>query len=235
MPEMRTYRASIERGDVLAQGFMSKVYLWMTMGLCATGAVSYYTIRSEAMLGLLIGHGLAPFFLLFLVELGLVWYLSSRIATLGPATASTLFFVYAALNGLTLAPAFLVVAKDSIASAFFVSAGMFGAMSLYGTMTKRDLSGMRDFLMMGLIGIIIASLVNWFLKSEMVMWVTTYIGVIVFLGLTAYDTQKLRAIARDGSMNEDLRSNLSVLGALTLYLDFINLFIMMLRIMNRNR
>lgn len=233
MQEIKSYRTSIDRGDVLAQGFMSKVYLWMTFGLCATGAVSYYVAHSAAMLNLLFGNGIAPIMVLFVVEIGIVIYLSARVMTLNPTTASALFFIYAALNGLTIAPIFLVYTRESLSSAFFVTAGMFGVMSLYGTVTKRDLTSWGDFLMMGLIGVIIASVVNMFLKNETVMWVTTIIGVIVFVGLTAYDTQKLRKIARETSLSEDVRSNLSVMGALTLYLDFINLFLLMLRFMRR--
>lgn len=235
MRELNAYKSSYRKSDVLVQDFMGKVYLWMAAGLCATGAVSYLMLNSQTMLEFLIGQGMGPIFVLFLVELGLVFYLSSRIMTLSQSAARTLFLVYAVLNGVTLAPIFLIYTSESITSAFFVSAGMFGVMGAYGTMTKRDLSGWGDFLMMGLIGIIIASVVNLFMKSEMVMWVTTYIGVFVFLGLTAYDTQKLRTIARDNSISEDIRDNLSILGALTLYLDFLNLFLKMLRIMGKRR
>lgn len=229
------YKAGAHGRDMLIQGFMSRVYLWMTMGLCITGIVSLYAVGSPGVIGMLRDHGLAPFFILLLAELVLVVYLSSQVMKLKPAAASVLFFLFAAMNGLMIAPVFLVFTRDSIASAFFVSAGMFGAMSLYGTVTARDLSTMRGFLMMGLFGIIIASLVNLFMRSEMIMWVTTYIGVFVFLGLTAYDTQKLRDIASKGEMSEDIRGSLAVLGALTLYLDFINIFLKILRIMNRRK
>jgi len=235
MGELSGYKRSYAKSDILAQSFMSKVYLWMAFGLCATGAVSYFAVRSAPLLNVLFGRGFAPFFVLVVIELGMVMYLASRVMTLNPATAKLLFFLYAALNGLTLAPIFLVYTRESLASTFFVSAAMFGVMAMYGTRTKRDLTEAGDFFRMGLIGVIIASLVNMFLKSEMIMWVTTYIGVFVFLGLTAYDTQKLRSMARENSVSDDVMENFSVLGALTLYLDFLNLFLLMLRIMGKRR
>lgn len=238
MRELRTYKKSYEnngRSGILVQEFMGKVYRWMSMGLCATGVVSYFAVRFEPLMILLFGQGMMPIIVLCVVEVGLVLYLSKNIMELDSGRASMLFFVYAALNGLTLAPIFLVYTSESITSTFFVTAGMFGAMSLYGTVTKSDLSGWRDFLYMGLIGIIIASLVNIFLKSEMVMWVTTYIGIFVFLGLTAYDTQRLRAIAQDNSINENNKNSLSIYGALILYLDFLNLFLKLLRVMGKRK
>lgn len=234
MQEIRSYRSTYG-SEALAQGFMNKVYLWMTIGLCLTGAVSYYAIRSLPLMRFLFASGIWPFLALVAVELGLVFFLSRNILTLSTTAASGMFLVYSALNGLTLAPLFLVYTSESIASTFFVSAGMFGAMSLYGTVTKRDLTDAGSFFRMGLVGIIIASAVNFFLKSEMVMWVTTIIGIFVFLGLTAYDTQKLRELAAGTAENDGVHANLAVLGALTLYLDFINLFIMMLRIMGKRR
>lgn len=143
MEEMRVQRTTT--GDLLAQGFMTKVYMWMAAGLLATAAISYYASTSEALLMALFGRGMIPFFILAAVEVGLVIYLSSRIASLNPTTAIALFFVYAAINGLTIAPIFLVYTQESISSAFFTSAGMFAAMSVYGTVTKRDMSGMAAF------------------------------------------------------------------------------------------
>ncbi|MDR0648540.1 MAG: Bax inhibitor-1/YccA family protein, partial [Synergistaceae bacterium] len=168
-------------------------------------------------------------------ELGIVFYLSSRIAKLSPATASALFFVYSALNGLTIAPILLVYTGSSVASAFLSTAGMFGAMSVYGTVTKRDLSGWRSFLTMGLIGLVIASVINIFFASERAGLVIAIMGVFVFTGLTAYDTYKIRAMASGVIGDDEASGKFAVLGALTLYLDFINMFIFILRIFGKRR
>lgn len=223
------------RSDVLAQGFMTKVYMWMMFGLLATGGVAYYVTTSQQVLYMLFGRGSAPFLILAVIEIGIVIYLSAKIATLNPTTASALFFVYAILNGLTLAPIFLVYTQESISSAFFTTAGMFGAMSVYGTITKRDLSGMRSFLMMGLIGLIVAGLINMFVGNSKADLVISIMGVLIFTLLTAYDTQKIRRLASEVSGGEDLRSNLAVLGALTLYLDFVNMFLYLLRFFGKRR
>ena len=150
--------------------------------------------------------------------------------------ATSLFMLYSALTGLTLSSIFIMYTASSIASTFLVTAGMFGAMSLYGYTTKRDLSGFGNMLFMALIGIVLASLVNMWLKSDTLMWVITYIGVVLFVGLTAYDTQKLKMIGEQLSVDdkENFRKY-SIVGALTLYLDFINLFLMLLRIMGNRR
>ena len=155
---------------------------------------------------------------------------------LSGAMATSLFMLYSALTGLTLSSIFIMYTASSIASTFLVTAGMFGAMSLYGYTTKRDLSGFGNMLFMALIGIVLASLVNMWLKSDTLMWVITYIGVVLFVGLTAYDTQKLKMIGEQLSVDdkENFRKY-SIVGALTLYLDFINLFLMLLRIMGNRR
>jgi len=150
-------------------------------------------------------------------------------------TATLMFLLYSALNGVTFAAIFLVYTQSSIANAFLVTAGTFAGMSLYGMVTKRDLTGLGSFMFMGLIGIIIASVVNIFLHSEMIYWITSYIGVFVFVGLTAYDTQKLKMIGQQGFANGESRQKMAILGALTLYLDFINLFLMLLRVMGDRR
>ncbi|MGB7630272.1 MAG: Bax inhibitor-1/YccA family protein [Candidatus Deferrimicrobium sp.] len=182
---------------------------------------------------LLIGSKVV-FFGLILGELGLVFYLSSRVMSMSSAAAKGTFLLFAALNGVTLASIFLVYTAGSIASTFMVSAATFGAMSAYGMATKRDLTGFGSFVVMGLFGVVIASVVNLFLKSEAVYWVTTYIGVLVFVGLSAYDTWKLKRMAETSGYGEAL-ANLSILGALTLYLDFVNLFLMLLRLLGRRR
>jgi FtsH-binding integral membrane protein len=223
-------------GDVvLAQGFMTKVYMWMTVGLVATAAMAYYVSTSASALRLLFGHGMIPIIVLAVVELGLVMFLSAKVMTLSPTVASALFFGYALLNGVTLAPIFLVYTGESVVTAFVASAAMFGGMSLYAVVTKRDLSTWGDFLKMGLWGILIALLVNMFVRSSKADLVISIIAVIVFTGLTAYDTFKLRALAAQGGLGDDTRDSLAVLGALQLYLDFINIFIHLLRIFGKRR
>jgi FtsH-binding integral membrane protein len=234
MQEYGSYRGVSARSDVAAEGFMTRVYMWMALGLAATAGVSYYTSTSPQILNALFGRGMAPFWILAVIEIGIVFYVSRRIATLSPTTASALFFVYSALNGLTLAPIFLAYTNESIASAFLSTAGMFGAMSVYGTVTKRDLSGWGSFLMMGLIGLIIASLINMFFASEKTSLVIAIMGVFIFTGLTAYDTQKLRAMASQVS-GDDTAAKYAVLGALSLYLDFVNMFIYLLRIFGKRK
>ncbi len=176
------------------------------------------------------------FFGLIIAQLALVFVLSGMVQRLSAGMATTLFMLYSALTGLTLSSIFIAYTYSSIASTFVVTGGMFGAMSLYGYTTKRDLSGFGSMLFMGLIGIVLASLVNLWLKSEALMWAVTYIGVVLFVGLTAYDTQKLKNIGEqiDTRDSATLRKY-SILGALTLYLDFINLFLMLLRIMGNRR
>ncbi|MBS1205688.1 MAG: hypothetical protein H6R25_2587 [Proteobacteria bacterium] len=217
------------------QTYMAQVYGWMTCGLLLTAFVAWYAANSEAVMSFVFSSRIT-FFGLIIAQLALVFVLSGLIQRLSAGMATTLFMLYSALTGLTLSSILLVYTAQSIAATFVVTAGMFGAMSLYGYTTKRDLSGFGNMLFMGLIGIVLASLVNFWLKSEALMWAVTYIGVVIFVGLTAYDTQKLKNIGeqldtRDASQ---LRKY-SILGALTLYLDFINLFLMLLRIFGNRR
>jgi FtsH-binding integral membrane protein len=207
----------------------------MCFGLAVTGGLAWYVANSAGLISTLYGGGMAPFIVIVIIQVGIVFYLSAKVTSLSPTAASGLFVVYAALNGVILAPIFMIYTHESIASTFFVTAGTFGAMSLYGYTTKRDLSSLRGFLLMGLIGIIIASLVNIWLRSEATMWVITYIGIFVFILLTAYDTQKIKRMAYELDQNENLRANVAVLGALMIYLDFVNLFIYLLRIFGIRR
>jgi FtsH-binding integral membrane protein len=207
----------------------------MTIGLAATGAVSFYVSTSLAVLGALFGYGFVPLIVLSLAELGIVFFLSAKVMTLSPSTASALFFVYSVLNGLTLAPIFLLYTDESIASTFFISAAVFGGMSVYGTVTKRDLTSWGSFLAMGLWGLLIAIVVNMFIGSYRANLVISIIAVIVFTGLAAFDTQKLRRMAAESGYGGDARDNLAILGALALYLDFVNIFIHLLRIMGKRR
>ena len=206
----------------------------MTVGLLLTAFVAWYAANSAAVMELLFTNRV---FLIGLIiaQLALVIVLSAMIQKLSAGVTTMLFMLYSALTGLTLSSIFIVYTAASIASTFVVTAGMFGAMSLYGYTTKRDLSGFGNMLFMALIGIVLASLVNW-LKSEALMWAVTYIGVIVFVGLTAYDTQKLKNMGEqiDTRDTSNLRKY-SILGALTLYLDFINLFLYLLRILGSRK
>lgn len=222
----------VEQAGSRVQTYMSHVYGWMSVGLLLTGLVAWYASGNMQLLSLLY-RGM---WVLLIAQLGLVFVLSGMVNRLSGTVATTLFMVYSILTGLTCSIYFLVYTGESIASTFFITTGMFAALSIYGYTTKRDLSGLGSFLFMGLIGIIIASLINLFLQSETLMWVVTYIGVFVFAGLTAYDNQKLKALGEQLSADDpSVFRRYVILGALTLYLDFINLFIMLLRILGTRR
>ena len=207
------------------RSFVRSVYAWMFAGLAITAGASLWVVMSQGMQQLIFGNRMMPW-VLMIVELGLVFFLSARITRMSAGTAASMFLVFSLLNGLTLSVIFFVYTAGTIFQAFAVAAGMFGAMSIYGTVTKRDLTSWGSFFFMGLIGILLCSVVNIFLKSPAFAWAISLIGVFVFLGLTAYDTQKLKAYASA----PQLRENLAVYGALALYLDFINLFLFMLRL-----
>lgn len=214
--------------------FLAKTFNWMAVGLLITGVVAYLTASTGLAYSII---GSPIFYVLFFAELGLVFYLSARISKIQASTASGLFIGYSVLNGLTLSVIFIAYTSTSIAATFFITAGMFGGMAVYGLVTKRDLSGWGSFLFMGLIGVVIASVVNIFLQSSAVSWVVSMIGVIVFTGLTAYDVQKIKRMGEEGIMSqgeEAIRKG-SLMGALTLYLDFINLFLMLLRFFGGSR
>ena len=214
--------------------FVRRVYNWMAAGLALTGLVALFTASSPALLELVFGNRLV-FYALILGELGLVIALGAAINRLSAAAATGMFLFYSALNGITMAAIFLVYTRASIATTFFVTAATFGAMSLYGLVTKKDLTSWGSFLFMGLIGVVIASIVNIFLKSEMIYWVSTFCGILVFVGLTAYDTRKIKAMAGGGFADDEAARKGAILGALTLYLDFINLFLLLLRLFGRRR
>jgi len=200
----------------------------MALGLGLTGVIAFWISGNEAIMRSLMG---GMIWVLFLVELGIVFWLSASIMKISPQAAITGFLVYAGLNGVTLSYIFLVYTGASIASTFLITAGTFSAVSLFGWVTKTDLSSMRGFLFMALIGLIIASVVNIFMRSEAMYWIISYAGVAIFIGLTAYDTQKLKYIHQNGGASQQL----AILGALKLYLDFINMFIFLLRIFGRRR
>ncbi len=218
--------------DVGLRQYMLKVYNFMASGLALTGAVAYGMTLSETAMQLIFGTPL--FWVVALAPLGFVFYLSSRMDRIQASTAQTLFWIFSALMGMSLASIFIVYTGTSIARVFFITAGTFAGMSLYGYTTKRDLTGWGSFLFMGLIGIIIASLVNLFLQSSGLHFVISVIGVLVFVGLTAYDTQKIKNLY-SGTDSDEVRDKKAIMGALRLYLDFINLFIMLLHLFGARR
>lgn len=222
--------------DKYAQSTLFRnVYIWMSLALLLTGITSIAVASSPGLLSL-IYSGKYTFYGLLLAELALVWYLSARINKLSFSAATICFVIYSVLNGLTLSFIFLVYTSASIASTFFVTAGTFGAMALFGTVTKRDLSSWGSILIMAVVGLIIASVVNMFLGNEILYWVITYAGVLVFVGLTAYDAQKIkRMIQAHGNEINETTQKIALMGALSLYLDFINLFLYLLRILGSRR
>ena len=236
MEEQKMYNNGYDRTISVSQAqtqaatiFLAKVFNWMAMGLGLTGLMAFLTVNSETAMQIFIYNPMMRWGLL-IAELGLVFYLSARVMRLSALTATTLFLLYSALNGVTLSVILQVYTATSVAGTFFITAGMFGAMAVYGMVTKKDLSGLGSFMFMGLIGIIIASLVNIFLQSSMMAWIVSGLGVVIFTGLTAYDVQKITQIGAAGIMEEGetaIRRG-AIMGALALYLDFINLFLSLL-------
>ena len=202
---------------------LKNVYLWMTMALAISGLTAML-VAGNAELVQAIYAGRGTLLVLFLVQFGLIWLISARIGTMSFITATLLYIAYSVVTGVTLSSIFLLFTTGSIASVFFITAGTFAALSIYGFVTKKDLSTWRSYLIMGLIGLIIASIVNWFLASEMMYWIISYVGVAIFIGLTAYDTQKIKQLAYAFHMeDEETRNKVALMGAITLYLDFIYL------------
>ena len=231
--------------DAGLRSYMLKIYNYMATGVLLTGIIALLSFKLSVETGsngAIIGFtpmGEALFFsglkwVVMLAPLGVVFYMSFGINKMSSAKAQTVFWIFAALMGLSLSWILLVYTGVSVARVFFITSATFGAMSIYGYTTKRDLTKLGSFLMMGLIGIIIASLVNLFLKSSMMYFVISIIGVLVFVGLTAYDTQKIKNMYLASDSGE-LMGKKAVMGALTLYLDFINLFIMLLRLFGQRR
>lgn len=214
--------------------FISKVFLWMAAGLTVSAFGAFWLLSQPALLKTLFSNKWI-FWGLFIVQLGMVWGLSASVMRLSALAGTLIFLVYSFLNGLTLSSIFLVYTSASIVTTFAITAGTFFFFSIYGLTTKRDLTGVGSLATMGLIGVLIASVVNIFLKSSTLMWITTFVGIGVFLGLIAWDTQKLKAIHAMGADNPETERKLSILGALILYLDFINLFILLLRIFGKQR
>lgn len=228
------YPLPAEQAEEIIRSFVMSVFGWMSFGLFITGATAMLTVESETMLGLIFGSQIV-FFGLIIAQLGLVGWLSLRVAKMSAATATIVFLSYSALTGVTLSVIFLTYTAESLGMTFFVTAGTFGLTAAYGYLTKTDLSKFGGFLVMGLIGLILASVVNMFLQSEMIYWITTYIGIGIFVGLTAWDMQKLRKIALTVEEGSEQQHKATIIGALALYLDFVNLFLLLLRILGRKK
>ena len=212
--------------------FLWKVYGWMAVGLGLTAVVAFAVAGSPDLLRVLVGNRLV-FFALVIAELGLVFFMSSRADRLSPGTASGLFALYSALNGVTLSVILLAYTGESVTMTFVVTAGMFGALALFGSTTKRSLAGAGQFFMMGLIGLILASIVGMFWHNDALQFLISVVGVIVFTGLTAWDAQRLKQMAV--ALPEGQVGAYAVVGALSLYLNFINLFLMLLRFTGSRR
>ncbi len=233
----QAYQVQGTKAQVIVNSFLRSVYNWMAIGLALTGFVAYFVAHSETLLALIFGNQLV-FFGLIIGELALVFTISARVHKMQASTATGLFLLYSALNGATLSIILLMYTASSIASTFFICAGTFTAVSIFGMVTKRDLTGMGQFMFMGLIGIIIASVVNvFFFRNAAMSMIINYIGVLVFVGLTAYDTQKLKnmALTQPDGLEAGVVRKGAILGALSLYLDFINMFLFMLHIFGGGR
>lgn len=225
-------QADVSVNDERVGAFLSKVYGWMFAGLLIT-AVTAFVVASSPTLVALVFQNRLIFWALLIAQLGLVFYLSARVEKTAPVTAAGLFILYSALTGVTSSVILLLYTGASIVSTFIITAGMFGTMAVFGTFTKRSLAGWGQFLFMGLIGIIIASIVGFFFQSDAMQFVISVVGVIVFTGLTAYDAQRLKHMAV--ALPDGRVGSYAVVGALSLYLDFINLFFFILRLSGGRR
>lgn len=220
--------------DAGLRSFMLKVYNYMAVALGVSGGVAYFASTSAPLMNAIYGNTILMWTVM-LAPLGFVFYLSFRINKMSFKAAQTTFWVYSAVMGLSLSYIFLLYTGASIAKTFFIAASMFGAMSLYGYTTKRDLTAMGSFLIMGVIGIILALIVNAFVQSTMMDMIISVVAVIVFAALTAYDTQKLKTIYYQVAGNAELAGKASIMGALNLYIDFINMFVFLLRLIGDRR
>lgn len=214
--------------------FITKVYTWMSVALSITGFVAYWVSITPAVSEFIFSERFI-FYGLLIFELLLVMFLAGMIDKMPAKTAIIAFIFYSFLNGLTLSVIFLIYTTESIASTFWITAGTFALMSAYGYYTKKDLTSIGNLAFMGLIGLIIASIVNLFFHNEMLYWITTYAGILIFVGLTAYDTQKIKEMNIIGNEGTEEDTKESVMGALTLYLDFINLFLYLLRLFGKRK
>ena len=233
-PEFDRAMNTSEFGMALSvPALMRKVYVWMTLALVITGFTAYGVATSPGILQMIFANQIV-FWGLIIAEFALVIGLSAAINRLSLTTATLMFVIYSVINGATLSCIFLLYTMSSIASVFFITAATFGVMSLIGIVTKTDLSGMGKMLLMALIGLVIATVVNIFMKSSGLAMIINYIGVLVFVGLTAYDTQKIKQMLYMAPSDES-GQKLALLGALSLYLDFVNLFLYLLRILGSRK
>ncbi len=223
-----------QSSEASVSNFLSRVFMWMGLGLAVSASGTWWLLSQPNLLMAILRNQWA-FFGLAIVEIGLVIWLSVAAMRMSTVLATTVFLVYSFLNGITLCPLFLAYTGASVLNTFAITAGTFFFFSVYGLTTKKDLTSMGGLFMMGLIGVILASVVNMFLKSSALEWGITFVAIAVFLGLIAYDTQKLKRIHAMGFENAESEKRIVILGALTLYLDFINLFIQLLRIFGKRR
>jgi uncharacterized protein len=230
--QYKPVEASFSTAEV--RKFLLHVYNWMAMGLAVTGIVAFGVSTSETLLRFIVINPFI-FYGLMIAQLIVVIAMSAAINKMPSVVAVGAFFLYALLTGLTFSILFLVYTSGSIAYTFFICAAMFGSVSVFGYITRMNLAGVGTFMMMGLFGIIIASIVNIFLQSPMLYWMISYVGVFIFVGLTAWDTQKIKRMAQATSFETEEGKRAAVMGALTLYLDFINMFLFLLRIMGNRR
>ena len=221
-----------EQIEVSQTLLIRKVYVWMCAALLITAGTAYRVSTSEELLRLIFSSKIS-FFGIIIAQFAIVWILSARIKTLSFTTATIMFALYSVLMGVTMSCIFVAYTQSSIASTFFITAGTFAVMSIYGYTTKKDLTSIGNLLFMALIGLIIAMVVNFFLKSSMMDLIISCIGVLIFVGLTAYDTQKIKALINQENTEENQK--MAIIGSLMLYLDFINLFLFLLRIFGRRR
>ena len=224
--------AEIGVSDERVGAFLSRVYGWMFVGLMITAVTAFVVAATPDLIEMFIVNRLV-FWAIIIAQLGLVIYLSARVEKIAPVTAAGLFILYSALVGVTTSVILLVYTGTSIVSAFIIASGMFGAMAVFGTVTSKSLAGWGQFLFMGLIGVVIASVVGIYFRSDMLQFVISVVGVLVFTGLTAYDAQRLKHMAV--SLPDGRIGAYSIVGALTLYLDFINLFFFILRLSGGRR
>ncbi len=225
---------ALTQSEIEQRSFITKVYWWMSSALLITGLVALFTVSTPSLINAIFGNNIL-FFGLIIGEIGLVVYISRSIGKMSAQTATFAFIGYSVLNGLTLSVIFLIYTATSIASTFFITAGTFGIMSIYGYFTKRDLTSIGGLLTMALIGVIIAMVVNMFLNSDSLSFIISIIGVLVFVGLTAYDTQKIKKMSGTIEDGTEMATKAAIMGALALYLDFINLFLFFLRLMGNRR
>ncbi|MBN1585830.1 MAG: Bax inhibitor-1/YccA family protein [Candidatus Omnitrophica bacterium] len=228
------HTAALTQAQIRERNLVSSAFGWMAIGLGVTALLAWATAHNEALLRLLFSNPILMIGL-FVAQIGLVIYLSARIQAMSLQAAMGAFFVYSGLMGLTLSSIFIIYARATLTSAFTVTAGTFALTAVYGFSTKRDLTSVGNLAFMGLIGIILASLVNMFMHSPAVYWATTYLGVLIFVALTAYDVQRIKAMDQMSYSGEESYQKAAILGALRLYLDFINLFLFILRIMGSRR